>query len=365
MVKKRYETKIPIIIMIILFAIVGFFSGAKLSVFQIPIILRLCLVVIFTSISMIFNIIIHEIGHIVLGVISGYEFKELKVLSFTILKDDNGKLKIKKDTKLKGTAYGGQAVLNINSKNFHKNSMIKMFLGGGLFNLIFSIITLILIFIINNPYTNILFALNSVVGIMLFILNLVIYKSKYMLNDGYWIYSLVKDNEAVDLLLLEYLIKEGVEPNKLDDKYLNTNKEKASKYCSVALEYYRYLKAIHNLDMESGKEKIKTIIEFDSEYDITPLTGTMFTYTHDIFFYYAVIEDNIEKAKEYYDNNKSFIENSKAITKARALATYEAKINKDTEKAKVVFKEEFEKIKNNEDKGLITFEEEFTNKMLF
>ena len=100
-----------------------------------------------------------------------------------------------------------------------------MFLGGGLFNLIFSIITLILIFIINNPYTNLLFALNSVVGIMLFILNLVIYKSEYMLNDGYWIYSLVKDNEAVDLLLLEYSIKEGVEPNKLDDKYLNSNKK--------------------------------------------------------------------------------------------------------------------------------------------
>lgn len=365
MKKKKYATNIPVIIFLIALFAIGFITPYNFDGMDLSIIFQSVLLCSISILTFYFNIIIHEIGHIVLGVIGGYEFKEMIIGLFKICKE-NGKLKIKKEDKFKGTGFYGQAILNINTENFQKDAVIKMLLGGGLFNLIASIITFIIFFITENPYLKEIYIINTILGLVLFILNLGVYKSKYLINDGYWIYSLLKDNEAVNLLLIEFDLQEGSHIMELDDKCLLESKEAASKYCTMALEYYRYLKLIFNNEKDRAKEKIENIIEFENKYDITPIAGNMFTYTHDIFYYYAVIEEDKEKAKEYYKKNKKIIEESNAPTKARALATYEVKINSNLEKAKEIFQKEIQKsIDKNKDLGLIQFERDLVYKFIF
>ena len=59
-------------------------------------------------IAFILQVIVHEAGHLVFGVLSGYKFISFRVFDFKIIKDKNGKLKIRFE-RLAGT--GGQCLM--------------------------------------------------------------------------------------------------------------------------------------------------------------------------------------------------------------------------------------------------------------
>ena len=86
------------------------------------------------------QIILHEAGHLICGLLSGYEFVSFRVGSLTLVKED-GKFAIKKFS-IKGT--GGQCLLMPKNDNYKECSYILYNLGGILMNLIVSIIFFIL-----------------------------------------------------------------------------------------------------------------------------------------------------------------------------------------------------------------------------
>ena len=59
-------------------------------------------------IAFILQVIVHEAGHLVFGLLSGYKFISFRVFDFKIIKDENGKLKIRFE-RLAGT--GGQCLM--------------------------------------------------------------------------------------------------------------------------------------------------------------------------------------------------------------------------------------------------------------
>lgn len=363
MSKKKYSTVIPILIITIISFFIGAYTGKLLKVKDISPFILFPVVILSIFISLFVQIIIHEIGHAVLGIIAGYEFKEIKILNFKILKKD-GKLKFEKNNELKGSAYGGQTILNITKDNFEKTKMIKLLVGGGLFNVIFSIITFVIAMFVENQYIKIFCSINVIIGIYLFIMNLVIFKSKYLINDGYWIYSLIKDTNDVSLLEID-VVSDDLEPKDFDKKYLYNNKvDGSSEYCNVAMDYYRYLNNLDLGDIDSAKKSIENIIRFDKKYDITPLVGNMFTFTHDIFYYYLIIEKDLEKAKTYYNFNKNIIKSSDAITKARALVAYELLIEKDKKAAMSIYESEMKRINDRKEQGMIRFEKKTIETLL-
>ena len=97
----------------------------------------------FYVVATILHVIIHEGGHMVFGLLSGYEFLSFRIMSFTIVKKD-GKLIVKK-LNIAGT--GGQCLMYPPQwKEGEKYPYLVYNLGGGLFNIIFSLLAVPLFF---------------------------------------------------------------------------------------------------------------------------------------------------------------------------------------------------------------------------
>ena len=71
---------------------VGKIAGESLSKVDTP---NIILLLIAGVVVFILQVIIHEAGHLVFGLLSGYKFISFRVFDFKIIKDKNGKLKIR------------------------------------------------------------------------------------------------------------------------------------------------------------------------------------------------------------------------------------------------------------------------------
>ncbi|MBR4082784.1 MAG: hypothetical protein IKK33_00710 [Lachnospiraceae bacterium] len=87
--------------------------------------------------------IIHEGGHLVFGLLSGYEFLSFRIFSYIFVKKD-GKITLKK---LKVVGILGQCLMYPPKwKEGEKYPYLAYNLGGGIFNIIFSILVIPLLF---------------------------------------------------------------------------------------------------------------------------------------------------------------------------------------------------------------------------
>ena len=86
------------------------------------------------------QIVIHEAGHLVAGLLSGYKFISFRIFNYTILKTAEG-LKVKKFG-ISGT--GGQCLMTPPDGPAEDLKFVFYNLGGVLFNLLFSAVAIIL-----------------------------------------------------------------------------------------------------------------------------------------------------------------------------------------------------------------------------
>ena len=126
------------------------------------------------------SIIIHELGHMTFGLLSGYKFLSFKLLCFQIIKT-NGKLKFKF---IKAMVLG-QCLMTF--KDDPRDMKYKSYMyGGSIFNLVISILSLIasiIIFIFKGyflVYTQVLFFIN----IYMFICNGIPLNIRGIYNDA-------------------------------------------------------------------------------------------------------------------------------------------------------------------------------------
>lgn len=94
------------------------------------------------------NVIVHEGGHLVFGLATGYRFSSFRIWSLMFIRQDGG-IKLRK-FKLAGT--GGQCLMIPPKKGDTKASVILYNLGGVIFNLIFALICLVLYRTLPNVY---------------------------------------------------------------------------------------------------------------------------------------------------------------------------------------------------------------------
>lgn len=142
------------VICAIIGGLVGFFCGmfgdkldlSVLEPFPVPNGLEFLYVAVALAlylVTVLLHTIIHEGGHMVFGLLSGYEFLSFRVMSFTIVKKD-GKLAAKK-MKIPGTL--GQCLMYPPQwKVGEKFPYLAYNLGGGIFNIIFSLLAVLLFF---------------------------------------------------------------------------------------------------------------------------------------------------------------------------------------------------------------------------
>ena len=185
-------------------AVVGYFvgkiAGDSLSGVDKP---NIILFFITGVIAFILHIIVHEAGHLVFGLLSGYKFVSFRVFDFKIIKDENGKLTFRYE-KIAGT--GGQCLMRAPEYVEGKFKYKLYLLGGVIFNVLFSIV----FWLILPSYYTFLFAL---IGFTLAFLNLI----PMGFNDGMTFYHASKDETTrfVLYLQLEYVYYQSIGKNLL------------------------------------------------------------------------------------------------------------------------------------------------------
>ena len=179
---------------------VGKIAGDSLSRVDKP---NIILLLITGVLFFILQIVVHEAGHLFFGLLSGYRFISFRVFDFKIIKDENGKFKIRYE-RLAGT--GGQCLMRAPEYVEGKFKFKLYLLGGVIFNVLFSII----FWLILPSYYTFLFAL---IGFTLAFLNLI----PMGFNDGMTFYHASKDETTrfVLYLQLEYVYYQSIGKNLL------------------------------------------------------------------------------------------------------------------------------------------------------
>jgi len=138
--------------------------------------------------------VIHEAGHLVFGLLSGYRFSSFRIKSFTWIKE-SGKIKFKLLT-LAGTA--GQCLMAPPDLVDGKIPVILYNLGGSLMNVIAASVSLVLYFATtwSHLLSGVFLAL-SICGFALAIMNGVPMRVGLVNNDGHNAIMLRRDPEAL------------------------------------------------------------------------------------------------------------------------------------------------------------------------
>lgn len=147
--------------------------------------------------------VIHEAGHLVFGLLTGYQYSSFRIGSFVWVKLD-GKMQLKRFS-LSGT--GGQCLMAPPDMKDGKVPYVLYNMGGCIANLIVSVIPLVLVLLYREPdYVFFLVVIWAVVGLFYVIINGI--PIKKLTNDGYNVLSLGKHPEALKAFWLQMKINE-------------------------------------------------------------------------------------------------------------------------------------------------------------
>ena len=226
-------------------------------------------------VSYLLIIIIHEAGHLVFGLLSGYKYLLFRVGSLTLIKRDN-KFEFKKMS-IKGT--GGQCILM--PPETSEPEKVPFFLyhaGGGIFNLLTALIAFPIAFsisgIIIRTFLLVLGALSLVIGFTNLIPMII-----QVPNDGYNIMMMLrKPSERVAIyktLKVNGLLFNGMTLSQIDPEILELGSEGFYKGAEKLLKGQAL---IDKLDYEDA-EKILSEAANDNKiryYQLESLSELMF-----------------------------------------------------------------------------------------
>lgn len=169
------------------------------------------------------QIIIHEGGHLVTGLLNKFKFVSFRVCNLTLIKE-KGKFKIKKFF-IQGT--GGQCLLSPPDNEPHTAAVIWYFAGGVMFNLITAAICFAFWFSIEDlsmPMHMFLIYM-WIAGVLLGLMNGIPLKMNGVTNDGYNIILLNKDSKWISSLMAQLYInaatQEGVRFKDMPEEWFN------------------------------------------------------------------------------------------------------------------------------------------------
>lgn len=150
--------------------------------------------IIFLVAGLVFHMIIHETGHLIMGKISGYSFVSFRIFNTMFIKENN-KL-IRKKFNIVGTS--GQCLMSPPELVNDTFPYVLYNLGGSLMNFIVSAVCFVLYLFCSRISTlgSTVFVLLAIIGVGISIVNIVPLKISGIANDGYNALTLGKNKLA-------------------------------------------------------------------------------------------------------------------------------------------------------------------------
>ncbi len=185
---------------------ISWFTGTSLTAFLEHLKIETLLSSMFISLISLFiagylQIILHEAGHLLFGLATGYKFISFRIGKLTLIKE-KGRFRIKY-FKIPGTA--GQCLLLPPDVSPQQLPFILYNLGGVLMNLFSAIVAILLLTTIPSIFTPLkLFLLfTALIGILFALLNGIPMKRSGIVNDGYNLRLMQKSLESRQALILQ------------------------------------------------------------------------------------------------------------------------------------------------------------------
>ena len=144
------------------------------------------------AVSYVLSILVHEGGHCVAGLLSGYSLTSFRVGRTMFLRGEDGFKK--KKLHLQGTA--GQCIMAPPELKDGKMPVIFYNMGGVLMNLIFAGLSLLLYYAVPSPTLKLVFAVDLMMELMLALTNGVPLRISGVSNDGMNALELSRDPAA-------------------------------------------------------------------------------------------------------------------------------------------------------------------------
>ena len=181
------------------------------------------------------QIIIHEAGHLMFGLISGYRFSSFRVGSLMLIKKE-GTIKLRR-LSIAGT--GGQCLLNPPEMKDEKYPYVLYNFGGSIINLVSSV--LFAVVAIQGSNINIFtyqLVILAVTGTIFAFLNGIPMRLGMVNNDGYNAFSIGKSRESLRafwiILKGNELIVSGTRPKDMPDEWFVMPSEESMKNSMTA-----------------------------------------------------------------------------------------------------------------------------------
>lgn len=342
MKKKRKKINFNNLILIILGAITGFTVGflGKKNVGSeggfVKFIVSMLIIIIFIYL----HIIIHEGGHYIFGKLTNYKFVSFRIGSLTLVKEEKFKIKL---FNIKGTV--GQCLME--PPEYNEDFPYFLYnLGGGLLNIIISLIIIVIV-MINKNLGNLseILIIFSVVGLYIGLTNLIPLKISGISNDGNNIISIKKSNEAKYSFFIQLKV--------------NSLLMKGTRIKDMPLEWFE---SIENLDTSNPISLSRAILRGNYYQDKGDLLKAKEIYEDllknkrilglykkeiicELIFCEIMTTCDIDKINQLYNKEiKAYVKQSKHnIGKRRLLYAYELLINKDRGKAEK-YRKDFNKL---------------------
>lgn len=162
--------------------------------------------VVLICLSVVTEMLVHESGHLVFGLLTGYRFSSFRIFSHMWLKEGD-KIRKKKLT-IAGT--GGQCLMAPPDLKNGTFPVVLYNLGGSLMNLMAAVLFILLyLWIPHIPYLSAFFLFNALIGIAFGIINGVPLRMGVVDNDGYNAFSLKKNPDALRAFWIQMKINEA------------------------------------------------------------------------------------------------------------------------------------------------------------
>lgn len=299
------------------------------------------IMLIFVYVAMYLQIAIHEGGHLVAGLLSGYQFSSYRIGSFMWMKQD-GKIRFKRFS-LAGT--GGQCLMAPPELADGRIPVKFYNFGGVIANIFSSIIGIILYLCFRDAglYVNVLLIF-VIVGIGFAMVNGIPLKMGDINNDGYNAISIEKDKDSMRSFWIQMKMNEeqsrGLRLKDMPDEWFRFPEDEAMNNSMVAIE--GVLVCNRHMDLhqfEKANEMMKHILEIDS--GIIDIHKLLLECDR---IYCELLENHLEEAEILYtDELKKFMKRMRTFPSViRTNYAYELVVHKNQENVEK-WKLEFEK----------------------